>query len=209
MYKALTVIPLCLGIVVNNAIAGTTVVDTVKQEMPPGTVNKSQILIIDNDEFGNQRILNIGHPGGTIIRSKPCIRDKPVAGMDCTDKDLRNVQWNGAKLTNSQFDGADLRGASLQNAQLENASFNNARLDKANLSGARLINCDFNSTSLSNTRLKRAEIINSDFMEADMTGAILAGANLINVEFMEARLDGATWTDGSRCRKGSVERCHR
>jgi len=209
MFKPIPMATLCLLGLTGNTLAGTTVVDSIHQESPAGAVHSEQVLIIDNDEFGNQRILSIGHPGGTITGPRPCKRDDPVIGMDCTGKDLRDVQWDGAKLSGSQFDGADLRGASLAGAQLENASFNDARLDQADLSGARLINCDFNSAGLSGARLNHAQIINADFMDADLSGTDLSGARLINTDFMAARLQGATWMDGRRCAEGSVGTCGR
>lgn len=207
MLKAIRLTAICLLSLWGEAYSGATLVDSIHQEMPPGAVNSEQVLIIENDAFGNQRVLSIGHPGGVITRPRPCKRDEPVAGMDCTGKDLRGVRWDGAQLTGSQFDGADLRGASLTRAQLVNASFNDARLDAADLSGAGLINCDFNNASLSGARLNDARIVNADFMDADLIGTDMTGADLINVEFMAARLDGAKWTDGRRCGQGSVGGC--
>lgn len=192
-----------------DAFAGTTVVDSIHQETPPGSVGSEQILIIENDQFGNQRVLSIGHPGGTVTGPRPCSRDEPLAGMDCTGEDLRNAQWDGARLSGSQFDGADLRGASLNGAQLENTTFNGARLDKADLSGTRLVNCDFNGASLTEVRLNNAGIINADFMGADLTGTDMTDARLVNVEFMGARLEGAKWTNGRSCGQGSVGTCRR
>jgi hypothetical protein len=199
---------LALGLTADG-FAGTTVVDSIHQQSPPGAINSEQVLIIENDELGNQRILSIGHPGGTITGPRPCKPGQPVAGMDCTGKDLRNVRWDGARVSGSQFDGADLRGASLSGAQLENASFNDARLEKADLSGARLINCDFNNARLSGARLSGAQIVNADFMDADLSESDLSDASLINADFMAARLGGATWLDGRRCGQDSVGTCRR
>jgi len=209
MFKPIPLATLCVLGLALDGLAGTTVVDSIHQVSPPGAVGSEQVLIIENDELGNQRILSIGHPGGTITRPRPCKREEPVAAMDCSGKDLRNVRWDEAKVPGSQFDGADLRGASLTGAHLENATFNDARLDGADLSRARLINCDFNNASLSGARLNHAQVINSDFMDADLTGTDLTGASMINAEFMATRLQGATWVDGRRCREGSVGSCRR
>jgi hypothetical protein len=209
MFKPIPMATLCLLGLSLDGLADTLVVDSIHQQSPPGAVNSEQVLIIQNDEFGNQRTLRIGHPGGSVTRPKPCKRDEPVAGMDCTGKDLREVRWDRARVSGSQFDGADLRGASLSGAQLENASFNDARLDQADLSGTRLINCEFNNASLSGARLSHAQIINSDFMDADLSRSDLTESSLINAELMDARLEGATWLDGRRCREGSVGACRR
>lgn len=209
MFHPTSTTALILLLLSSTLFGDTIVVDSIHQETPPGSINSEQTLIINNDAFGNQRILRIGTPGGTITRAKPCKRDKPTAGMDCIEKDLRNVNWEKAKLSGSQFDGADLRGASLVGAQLENASFNDARLDNADLSGAQLINCDFNNATLSGARLRGARIINGSFMDADLSASDLTNATLINAEFMAARLGRAIWTDSSRCRNDSVGGCRR
>jgi len=209
MFKPSPLATLCLLGLALDGLADTLVVDSIHQQSPPGAVNSEQVLIIQNDALGNQRTLSIGSPGGTLTRPRPCKRDEPVAGMDCTGKDLREVRWDRAQVSGSQFDGADLRGASLSGAQLENASFNDARLDQADLSDTRLINCDFNNATLSGARLSHAQIVNADFMEADLSRADLSEANLINAELMDARLEGATWMDGRRCRQGSMGACRR
>ena len=209
MFKPIPLATLCLLGVALDGLADTLVVDSIDQQSPPGALHSEQVLIIQNDAFGNQRTLRIGSPGGTLTRPKPCKRDQPVAGMDCTGQDLREVRWERARVSGSQFDGADLRGASLAGAQLENASFNDARLEGADLSGASLVNCDFNNARLAGARLSHAQIVNADFMAADLSRADLSEARLINAELMDARLAGATWTDGRHCRQGSVGTCRR
>jgi len=199
-----------LGLVVATSNAGTVVVDSINQQTPPGSSNSQQILIINSDERGNTQSLNIGHPDGTTVTGyKPCTPDKPTVAMDCSGKDLRQVDWHGARLTGGRFDNADLRGAVLKKTLLTNASFNNARLGRADLSGAQLVNCDFMNASLVGTNLNGADLVNCDFMNADLRGAAMKGARLVNADFMEARLDGAIWSDGRRCRKGSVGECRR
>ena len=42
---------------------------------------------------------------------------------------------------------------------------------------------------------------------ADLRDANLEQANLDGADLTEARLSGATWTDYSKCAKGSVGRC--
>jgi uncharacterized protein YjbI with pentapeptide repeats len=193
--------------------AGTTTfgteIENLVQASPADAVASQQVLIIENDANGNQRILQIGSPGGTVTGFKPCQRDTPTPAMNCTGQDLRGVQWNGAQLSGSLFDEADLTGASLRGGNLENTSFNDARLGHADLSGAVLVNSDFNNARLSGARLVRARVINTDFIEADLTYSDLSGASVVNTEFMASRLRGAVWLDGRTCGRGSVGRCTR
>ncbi len=217
------------------AVAGTTVYRTesgisVSQTSPPGAVANEQVLIIENDSFGNQRVLRIGGSDATVVVGpQPCRREQPTENMDCSGVDLRDVEWQGARLSSGLFDGADLRGAALRDARLENASFNQARLEGADLGGAQLVNGSFNGASLAGARLDGAELVNAEFVDADLSGADLSGASLVNAgflgadlrdadlrgasfvntEFVAARLDGATWVDGQRCLAGSESMCRR
>jgi uncharacterized protein YjbI with pentapeptide repeats len=184
-------------------------VDTIEQSTPPGAVGQNQVLIIDNDKFGNQRTLRIGDQGGTVTRPKACTLEDPGPGMDCTGRDLRGAQWDNVDLSGARFDGADLRNASMRGAQLPNATFQDAKLDDADFSGAELINCDFNNARLTGAHLANTQLINTVFMNADLGGADFRGASMINADFMAAQLDDATWVDGQRCAKGSIGKCLR
>lgn len=204
-------IPLLLMAGLSPVFAGSTEyrvdVDTIEQSTPPGAVGQNQVLIIDNDKFGNQRTLRIGQPGGTVTRPKPCTLEDPGPGMDCTGRDLRGARWDNVDLSGARFDGADLRDASLRGAQLPNASFNDAKLDQADLSDTELINCDFNNAHLPAARLVNAQLINTVFRNAELAGADFSGASMINADFTAAQLDDATWVNGQRCASGSVGRC--
>ena len=217
------------------AVADTTVYRSesgisVDQTSPPGAVVSEQVLIIENDKFGNQRVLRIGGASGSVVVGpRPCRREAPTARMDCRGEDLRDVQWQGARLSSGMFDRADLRGASLRNARLQNASFDDARLDGADLTGARLVNGSFVGAALTGAQLDGAELVNAEFADADLAradlrgaslvnagfsgadlrGADLGGASAINADFVAAQLDGATWIDGQRCRADSESICGR
>ena len=201
----------------------------VTQTSPPGAVANEQVLIIENDSFGNQRVLSIGGPGRVVVGPQPCVREEPIENMDCSGEDLRGVQWNDARLSSGRFDGADLRDASLRGAQLENASFDDAWLERADLAAAllinnsfrgatlvearldqaQLINCDFIDANLSDSSLRGAEIVNTGFTDSNLTRTDLQGALLTNVDFDTARLSDATWLDGQRCSDDSTSVCQR
>jgi uncharacterized protein YjbI with pentapeptide repeats len=195
MLAALSLLALANGAYAEtNVIYGTGA--DVTQTSPPGAVAHEQVLIIENDRFGNQRVLSIGGPGRVAVGPQPCVREKPIENMDCSGEDLRGVRWNDARLSSGRFDGADLRGASLRGAE--------ARLDQA-----QLINCDFIDANLSDSSLRGAEIVNTGFTDSNLTRTDLQGARLTNVDFDTARLSDATWLDGQRCSDDSTSACQR
>ena len=228
MLPALSLLALANGAYAETNVGHGTGAD-VTQTSPPGAVAHEQVLIIENDRFGNQRVLSIGGPGRVVVGPQPCVRENPIENMDCSGEDLRGVRWNDARLSSGRFDGADLRGASLRGAQLENASFDDAWLERADLTAAllinnsfrgatliearldqaQLINCDFIDANLSDSSLRGAEIVNTGFTDSNLTRTDLQGALLTNVHFDTARLSDATWLDGQRCSDDSTSVCQR
>jgi uncharacterized protein YjbI with pentapeptide repeats len=94
----------------------------------------------------------------------------------------KKCDLSGAKLNNLDMSYVDLSSANLSGADLSNSTLFSGKLSKANLSGA----------NLSGTNL----------FEADLSGADLSKANL-----SKTYLDQATWTNGKRCKVGSVGEC--
>ncbi len=94
------------------------------------------------------------------------------------------------------YSEADLKKLRTTNScpkcNLDNANLSGANLSKANLAGARLFKANLS--------------------KADISGAKLCGADLYMANLKEAKLGGAdlstaTWTDGSRCKEGSIGEC--
>ncbi len=75
-------------------------------------------------------------------------------------------------------------------------------LDNANLSGAKL-----SMANLAGARLFKANLSKADLSGAKLTGADLYMANLKDAKLGGADLSTATWTDGSRCKEGSIGEC--
>jgi uncharacterized protein YjbI with pentapeptide repeats len=94
----------------------------------------------------------------------------------------KKCDLSGAKLNNLDMTYADLSSANLSGADLSNSILTSANLSKANLSGA----------NLSGVNL----------FEADLSGANVSKANL-----SKTYLDQATWTNGKRCKVGSIGEC--
>jgi uncharacterized protein YjbI with pentapeptide repeats len=91
----------------------------------------------------------------------------------------------------------DLSGAKLNNLDLSYAD-----LSSANLSGADLTNSVLFGANLAKTNLSGANLTDVNLFEANLSGADISKANLTKVY-----LDQATWTDGKRCKVGSVGGC--
>ncbi|MGA3127931.1 MAG: pentapeptide repeat-containing protein [Candidatus Korobacteraceae bacterium] len=85
-------------------------------------------------------------------------------------------------------------------------------LTEANLSGANLYTADLSGVdlcgaNLTGANLKEASLKGTDLSGTDLSGADLTGADLTGTTFGGAKLDNTTWTDGSTCKAGSVEKC--
>ncbi len=91
---------------------------------------------------------------------------------------LHNIVLENAKLSNSNMRGCDLRYTNLQFAILRKTKLENAKLDYAN------------------------------FNHANLQGANLKNASTHQATFVNANLENAIWTNGIRCKKGSIGSCN-
>jgi uncharacterized protein YjbI with pentapeptide repeats len=107
--------------------------------------------------------------------------EKQVQALKKTNN-CKKCDLSGAKLNNLDLSYADLSSANLSGADLSNTTLFGANLSKANLSGANL-------TAV-------------NLFEANLSGADVSKANLT-----KTYLDQATWTNGKRCKVGSVGEC--
>lgn len=100
----------------------------------------------------------------------------------------------------------DLSGANLTGisgvSDLTAANLSGANLYTADLSGA-----DISGANLTGAILKGVNLKGADLSSSDLSGADLTGADLTGTTFGGAKLDNTTWTDGSTCKAGSVEKC--
>jgi len=107
--------------------------------------------------------------------------EKQVQALKKTNNCLK-CDLSGATLSKLDLSYADLSGANLSGADLTDSVLFGANLAKANLSGANLTGVNL--------------------FEANLSGANLAKANLNKTYVAQA-----TWTDGRRCKVGSVGEC--
>ena len=89
----------------------------------------------------------------------------------------KKCDLSGAKLNNLDMSYADVSSANLSGADLSNSTLFGANLSKTNLSGVNLF-------------------------EANLSGADVSKAN-----FSKTYFDQATWTNGKRCKVGSIGEC--
>jgi len=92
----------------------------------------------------------------------------------------RNISFNGATLSHSDFWGADLNGSSFINADMQHSNFVFAKL---------------RSTSFRRAQLADASFAGADLSFADFTGADLTRARLGGAQLRCADLRGANLTD--------------
>lgn len=83
------------------------------------------------------------------------------------------------------------------------AAFNPVDLNKL-LATKSCTHCDLSGAKLFGANLGNANLDGANLHEANLRGANLGGTNLFG-----ANLSGATWTDGSKCKEGSVGECKR
>ncbi len=117
-------------------------------------------------------------------------------GARFTDANLE-----GTRLISAILSDADLRGARLKEADMLRAELNNADLTDANLYGANLVDALFIKADLTRADLKNANIWQTYPRRVCQPHDRWMGC------FKDARLDHAIWTDGTRCKEGSVGRC--
>jgi uncharacterized protein YjbI with pentapeptide repeats len=115
------------------------------------------------------------------------------------------------------FDQADLNrlrttgscvSCDLSQAYLIGANLIGANLSQANLSEAYLTGANLRRTYLYRANLRDANLSGgANLSEAYMGGAYLYRTNLTGANLSGANLSGATWTDGSKCKEGSIGQC--
>jgi len=131
--------------------------------------------------FGMTAAISGFHPGPSSALNEGDLEKLTSTGV-CRECDLRMVNLagkdlSGGNLSGSVLIGANLRRANLSGANLSQAVFVDAVLSGANLSGA------------------------------DLSGADLNGAYMFDVNLSGADLSEAIWTNGVKCRKGSIGKC--
>ncbi len=161
------------------------------------------------------------------------LNDAGLEWADARQADLRGAQLDHTRLAGTQLQGANLEGVDLREVvTAESANFEGANLRGINLEesglygpdgpyrrskkrylydvpsgGALLMRADLTGANLRYAVLAKCNLEGAILRGADLRDANLEQTNLDGADLTEARLSGATWTDYSKCGKGSVGRC--
>jgi hypothetical protein len=90
-------------------------------------------------------------------------------------------------------------------------AFDNAHLQKLNTTN-KCEKCDLTNANLSGldmygANLAGANLADASFNDANLTDANLTGANIKGTNFAGAKLSNTTWSDGKKCKPGSIGKC--
>lgn len=130
--------------------------------------------------------------------------DRDLRGLDLSREDLsfRNLQqldFTGAtmtetRLTGAVLDQAVLRGVRLTGAQLDQASLVGTDLRGADMTEAQLTSANLQNADLRGARLHRAHLDQASLIRANLGRADLTGARLARTDLTGARGEGSRWT---------------
>ena len=143
----------------------------------------------------------------------PSHLEKAKSTKSCPQCALSGANFAGEDLRTANLSGANLRGANLSKANLMGANLTGANLKDANLSYAKLFNADLSGkASLRNANLfgadlRMAKMNDADLFNANLSGADLSNANLSGAYLLGTFLSDTIWTDGSKCKNGSISEC--
>ena len=90
-------------------------------------------------------------------------------------------------------------------------AFNQAQLSQVKAT-QKCQDCDLTGADLHGAELSFANLFDANLTGANLAGAKLdranlAGADLTEAQLTSAKLFKATWTDGSKCKSGSIGKC--
>ncbi|MBN2815461.1 MAG: pentapeptide repeat-containing protein [Campylobacterales bacterium] len=140
------------------------------------------------------------------------------------NSNFTNVDFSGAVVPDSYFDGSNLTGANFSGATLSGSDFSGANLTDANLDGANITNITIDSSttltnidwkginsswlctqlksnptqfghSLRNANLSGCDLRNFDFSSGNLSGTNFSGATLIDADFSNAQLEDTNFSN--------------
>lgn len=124
-------------------------------------------------------------------------------GIEKLNLNLKNVKFDGAKLSRINLNGADLSNTDLSNTDLRGANLRGANLSSANLRGANLRGADLRDANLSSANLRDTDLRGADLrdanlvrkneirhnVQANLMGTNLTGTNLTGTRIERAQMD--------------------
>jgi len=102
---------------------------------------------------------------------------------------------------------SDLRGIDLRNRNLRDIDLHGANLRGADLRGTNLYGANLSGANLCCAKLQGANLTSSDLTQSNLSYIDFRGVALIEVTLTRAFFENAIWTNGKRCKKGSIGKC--
>ncbi len=151
--------------------------------------------------------------GGGITASIFLNQGQTSSQSDCTATPAAGVNWNSCNMRGMTAENVNLDGMSATSARLTSASFNGSSMKSANLGYANLDNAQLSYVDFTDAVLKGASMRNADMTRvvlnnADLRYSDMSGARIGGLQITNARLTGAIWTNGKKCKEGSLGKCY-
>jgi hypothetical protein len=105
---------------------------------------------------------------------------------------LRNANFQDARLSRADFYGSNISGAIFAGANLRRAKFEKANLCGADLTRADLRKADFLEANLEEGVLREADLRQAQLIDANLNAADLTGANVYGVSVWNVELEGTS-----------------
>ncbi|MGD1917476.1 MAG: pentapeptide repeat-containing protein [Pleurocapsa sp.] len=150
-----------------------------------------------NLEHANLKGANLDY----VIFSQAKLNEKTIISTNS-----RNV-WEivNQKVRNKNFNGIDLRNSNLFRANLSKADLSHAKLENANLNSANLNNAYLFKANLTGANLQNADLRNAYFSQANLTKAYFSGASCCGTYFKDAQLKLANLKRAKFSRKTMID----
>lgn len=136
-----------------------------------------------------------------VIFSQAKLNEKTIISTNS-----RNV-WEivNQKVKDKNFNGIDLRNSNLFRANLSKADLSHAKLENANLNSANLNNAYLFKADLTGANLQNADLRNAYFSQANLTKASFSGASCCGTYFKDAELRFANLKQAKFSRKTMID----
>ena len=128
-------------------------------------------------------------------------------GQDLQGRYLPNSNLSFTGFIQVNFDKSIMMNSILAFGTFSESSFIRANLYESNLQGANFEKSNFTSANLTRVNFVGATLIEVNFQNSNLMESDFTSANIINANFEGANLNNATWTDGIKCKQGSIGTC--
>jgi hypothetical protein len=113
-------------------------------------------------------------------------------GVDLTSQ-RNGIDLSYAELREANFEGAKMDGVRLASADMQHSDLHNARLSHSDLHAAKMQRSNFTDADLRSTVATGAKFDNSNFTNAKLDRAQLADASLVDANLSGASMDNVRW----------------